>query len=85
MRVLIISKNLYKRAGGGETVYRSIIRHLEDYDFYYPTDNIISEKPPINANPYLTKVDIGITYENLLNPIHLENLLIPFKNYTQLY
>jgi glycosyltransferase involved in cell wall biosynthesis len=67
MKVLLLIKDIYIEIGGGQTVYKEIIKNLTNVDFYYFIEN---EKPnssrPKNSNAIKLKNKFKIDGENLL-------------------
>jgi len=62
LKIFLLTKNLYSETGGGQTVYRSIIKKTPKIDFYYLTDNKRKEiSLPHNAHPI--KYNPGPLYE----------------------
>jgi glycosyltransferase involved in cell wall biosynthesis len=56
MKVLIITSNLYKSIGGGQTVYKKIVESTPEVDFYYfVTDEASGSQRPTNAHPIRLK------------------------------
>jgi glycosyltransferase involved in cell wall biosynthesis len=52
MKVLLITSNLYKSIGGGQTVYKKIVESTPEVEFYYfVTDESSDAKRPPNAHP----------------------------------
>lgn len=52
MKVLLITSNLYKSIGGGQTVYKKIVESTPEIDFYYfVTDEASDAQRPANAHP----------------------------------
>jgi glycosyltransferase involved in cell wall biosynthesis len=52
MRVLLITTDLYRSVGGGQSVYRKIIESSPDVDyFYFVTDEVANSEKPENAHP----------------------------------
>jgi len=52
MKVLLITSNLYKSVGGGQTVYKKIVEATPDVEFFYfVTDEDSGASRPLNAHP----------------------------------
>jgi glycosyltransferase involved in cell wall biosynthesis len=52
MKILLITSNLYKSIGGGQTVYKKIVESTPGVDFYYfVTDEPSDVQRPSNAHP----------------------------------
>lgn len=56
MKILLITSDLYKTIGGGQTVYKKIIESAANIEFYYfVSEESINAKRPLNANPIRLK------------------------------
>ena len=52
MRILLITSNLYKSIGGGQTVYKKIVESTPEVEFFYfVTDEAFDAQRPSNAHP----------------------------------
>jgi hypothetical protein len=82
--ILILAKNIFSRSGGGETVYRAIIKNNPNYNFYYLADDLKNENNPKNANPFQNNTRAFLRKKNEISGEskkidEILNLLTPFS------
>ncbi len=78
MKVLIVTTDLYKQIGGGQTVYKKIIEASPNIDFFYFRDN---EKPNAQRPPNVTALPLLPLHKLELkaSPLFLGDKIYQFK------